>query len=112
MLRRVRESVGRWPGCCETLSFGHPAFKAGPKTFAVLETYRDLLSLCVPAGEDQDLLLGQPGFYRTPYAGHRGWVSLRLEPGTDWRLVEGLLEGAYRRVAGPRKLHAFDAARR
>ena len=35
-------------------------------------------------------------------SGHRGWVGVRLDRSPDWAEVSGIIEDAYRTVAGPR----------
>src|SRR5262245_15645899 len=72
----------------ETTSFGHPTFRVRGKTFAVLETYRGVLSLAFKAGhEHQRAFLSDARFYATPYSGKHGWVSLRIEGRLDAPLV-------------------------
>ena len=55
----------------------------------------------------QEELLKDDRFFPTPYAAHRGWVSLWINEQTDWDQVRGLLREAYRRVALKRMLQAM-----
>ncbi len=109
-LKQLRRICLQWPETLETTTFGHPTFRAGKKTLAVLETYRDELSIAFPAGAMQPVLLQDPRFYRTPYVGHRGWVSLRVSGITQWDEVEALLLQSYRAVAQKRMLKALNTA--
>jgi predicted DNA-binding protein (MmcQ/YjbR family) len=67
------------------------------------------LTLGLNVGFDrQEELLMDDRFFPTPYAAHKGWVSLRIDEQTDWDEVDGLLREAYRRVALKRMLKALD----
>ena len=105
-LQRLRRVCLALAEASETTTFGHPTFQVGKKTFAVLEEYQGVLSICVKTEPVvQAVLLGSPRFYRTPYVGRHGWVSLKVEPGrrVDWREVVELVRESYLLVA-PRRL--------
>ncbi|MBX9768525.1 MAG: MmcQ/YjbR family DNA-binding protein [Bdellovibrionales bacterium] len=93
------------------MAWGHPNFKAGKKTFAVLENYKKELSIAVKVTPliKKDLLKDHR-FYDTPYIGSKGWVSMRvhLKP-IDWKLVQNLVDTSYRLVASKRMLIQLDA---
>jgi hypothetical protein len=42
-------------------------------------------------------------YFVPPYVGHRGWLGVHLDRGTDWEEIAGVLEDAYLEVA-PAKL--------
>jgi predicted DNA-binding protein (MmcQ/YjbR family) len=110
-LERLREIRLKLPETEETVTFGNPTFRAGKKTFAVLEWYRGELSLAVKSTLiEQEMLVKDPRFYITPYIGHRGWVSLRVTAATDWEMVQDLVLDSYRRVANKRMLARLAAA--
>jgi len=49
----------------------------------------------------QDALVrNNPDCFVPPYVGRYGWVGLRLHPGTDWALVDRLLQDAHAATAG------------
>lgn len=89
----------------------HPAFRVGKKPFAIAglghETGGALVSINL--GPDaQAGLLGDPRFTRTPYIGQHGWVSVpAAEVGADE--LAALVTASWRRIAGARRLAAFDA---
>jgi predicted DNA-binding protein (MmcQ/YjbR family) len=99
-LERVRAICLGLPGTVETTSFGHPTWKARRKTFAVFEKYRGAWSVALKAdpGEQSALIETDARFYRTPYAGQHGWVSLKLQGRIPWRRLQGLLFEAHRLV--------------
>ncbi len=103
VLRKLREICLALPGASETVTFGHPTFKASRKTFAVLEEYKGELSICVLVGKRmQDVFLKDPRFYRTPYIGRRGWVSLRVHSAPlNWREVKELAAGSHELATKP-----------
>lgn len=58
VLERLRRIALALPEASETVSFGHPTFRAGKKTFAVFENYRGEDTICFKATrEDQALLV-------------------------------------------------------
>ena len=65
---------------------------------------------CAAPPGNQELLVQADAerFFRPPYVGHRGWLGVRLDRGSDWDELAGLAEDAYAEVA-PKKL--LDAAR-
>ena len=80
------------------------AIAEGPKTFSVLETYKGELSICVKVGKPmQPIFLQDSRFYRTPYVGQHGSVSLRANTKLDWKEIAGLLEGSYELVNTTKK---------
>ena len=96
VLRSMREICLALPEARETTTFGHPTFQVKGKTFVVLEEYKGELSICVAVGKlTQDLFLQDPRFYRTPYIGHRGWVSLKVHSAPlNWREIKELATGS------------------
>jgi predicted DNA-binding protein (MmcQ/YjbR family) len=92
LLPRLRRLCLRFPGAIETTSWGHPTFKAGGKTFCVLEPYQGHLTLCFRLGAaEQAARLRDPRYLKTPYVGEKGGVSLIVDEGVDWAEVEELL---------------------
>jgi predicted DNA-binding protein (MmcQ/YjbR family) len=104
ILAKLREICLRLPKTSETTTFGHPTFQVGTKTFSVLETYKGELSICVKVGKSmQPVFLEDSRFYRTPYVGQHGWVSLRANTKLDWKEITGLLQGSYELVNTTKK---------
>ncbi len=103
VLEALRKICRTLPQALETTTFGHPTFRRGRNTFAVLETYKGELSLAFKVEkEHQALFLKDPRFYLTPYIGGKGWVSLRVGGKVNWAEVRGLVEESYG-LAGLRK---------
>lgn len=93
----------RLPDTTETPAWGHPNFKVGGRTFAVLEYYQERLCLDVHVGaEKQEELLRDPRFFRPPYVGDRGWVGLHVDVPFEWDEIERLVAFAHRSLHAPR----------
>ena len=104
--RRVREPL-EWlrrralalPGTVEAEAWGHPNFKAGGRTVAAFEIWKGRPSIALLADpEEQDVLIARFGFFRTPYAGKRGWASVWVDEPAAWDVIEELLRRAHRRA--------------
>src|SRR5258706_8271656 len=96
LLPRFRRICLRLPGTTETTSWGHPTFKAGGKTFCVLERYKGHLTMCFRLSiPDAVATLASPRFLETPYVGKKGGVSLIVDTTPDWSEVEELVLKSY-----------------
>ena len=101
ILRKLRKACASLSDTTETITFGHPTFQVKGKTYAVLEEYKGELSLCVKVEKPvQGVFLEDPRFYRTPYTGKHGWVSLKVHAAPlDWKEIGELLAGSHELVA-------------
>src|SRR5262245_31582748 len=110
LLTRLRKISNQLPDVTETVSFGHPTFQTGGKTFAVFEQYKGELGLAMKVEKElQQVFLKDPRFYSTPYIGKHGWVTLRMEGAPiRWTEVRDLLRGSHRLIA-PRKLNSVSS---
>jgi len=88
-------------GSTETATFGHPTFQVNGKTFSVLEEYKSELGICVKVEKElQGIFLDDPRFFRTPYIGKHGWVTLKVcAAPLNWTEIKALVHGSYRLVA-------------
>jgi predicted DNA-binding protein (MmcQ/YjbR family) len=102
-LRRIYEPLG---GVVEERDkFGHTAIRVGKQTLAMLGVDNGVPSLGLKSDLTTQAFLVEGGkFYRTPYVGQHGWVSIN---GTvkqlDWAAIADVLVATYRAVA-PKKL--------
>jgi predicted DNA-binding protein (MmcQ/YjbR family) len=112
-LTRLRQICFALPEVQEVVTWGHPTFKAGKKTFAVYEEYKGIPSLAVSTGLDaQAALIRDPRFYVTPYIGSKGWTSLRVDGRVRWSEVRALVVASYRLAAPPRLVGALSPRKR
>ncbi len=105
ILTKLREICLALPGASETVTFGHPTFQAGKmKTFAVLERYKGELSMSFKVCKSmQPVFLEDARFFKTPYVGQHGWVSLRVNGKLDWKEIAELARGSHLLVTGKKK---------
>lgn len=95
LLPKLRAICLALPESDETVTFGNPTFRVRQRMFAVLEEYKGSVCLVVKVGKQaMGLFLEDPRFFRAPYLGQHGWVSLRLESGQDWEEIAELVSGS------------------
>jgi len=83
-------------GVEEVVAWGHPNFRRAGRTFAVFEVYRSRPCIAVQTSlDDQELLVAQFGFFKAPYTGPRGWVSLWVDGPVPWELLGDLVLKAH-----------------
>lgn len=114
ILKKLRKVCLSLPRAEETVSFGHPTFRARDgKIFAVLETYRGELGICVNVGKlMQRMFLDDPRFFRTPYIGGHGWVTLRVHAARlNWKEIRELVKESYR-LAAPNRANKIKSSSR
>ena len=115
ILERLRKVCSALPNVAEGITFGHPTFRVGGKMFCVLEEYKGELGICVKVEKElQGIFLNDPRFFRTPYIGKHGWVTLKVyATRLQWTEVKDLISGSYRLVAatGPKPQRKTTAKR-
>ena len=106
--QRVRELCLSFPETSERSSWGHPNFRAGKKTFATLERVQGRPSIAFRLDRDEVArLAARKHFFTTPY-GRGLWISVWGDVPVDWRVIAGLLQRSYRRVALKRMIAALE----
>ncbi len=99
MLERVRAICLRMPEISELVDgHGHTTFKARDKSFIMM---RDGVIHIKSTPENQELLLQDGRYFKTPYIGQHGWIGMRSP--FDWTEIADLLEEAYL-LAAPKRL--------
>jgi predicted DNA-binding protein (MmcQ/YjbR family) len=106
VLKKLRTICLRLPAATEGVSFGHPTFRIQGKMFAVLEEYKGELGVCLKVGTLlQGIFLEDSRFFRTPYIGKHGWVTLRVYAAPlDWNEIRELVKGSYQLTAPKKKI--------
>ena len=109
VLTRVRQICGSWPEVEEIIDgFGHTTFKVNGKSFIIMGENEGNASLSFKSNREiQEILLQQGRFYKTPYIGHHGWVSIKTEEQIDWNELSELIKEAYLRAAPKRVVKQF-----
>ena len=55
-----------------------------------------------------DAIIQDPRFWRAPYVGHKGWVSMDANAVADWNEVRPLVLESYRLIAPRRMVAKLD----
>jgi predicted DNA-binding protein (MmcQ/YjbR family) len=105
ILKSLRQICLALPETHEERQFGHPAWQAGKKTFALARHDGKRLTLCFWVGVDQQgLLVADARYHVPPYMGHNGWIALDVGSDCDWSEVCALSLQSYRHFALQRML--------
>ncbi|MBP1933344.1 MmcQ/YjbR family DNA-binding protein [Ammoniphilus resinae] len=103
-------------GICETLpeveeivdGFGHTTFKVKGKSFVIMGESGGSIGLSFKSDKEmQFILLQQDKFFKTPYIGHHGWVSVKTDEPIDWNELGALIKEGYLRAAPKRLVKQF-----
>ncbi|MGM0924230.1 MAG: MmcQ/YjbR family DNA-binding protein [Bacillota bacterium] len=105
MLENLRNICLALPEAVEIIDgFGHNTFKINGKSFVISGESEKGFSMSFKSDrETQELLLQKEHFFKTPYIGHHGWVSILNPAGEDWDELTDLIQEAYLRAA-PKRL--------
>ncbi|TDF96754.1 MmcQ/YjbR family DNA-binding protein [Paenibacillus piri] len=106
MLKRVRQICAPLPEVVEKIDgFGHTTMRIADKPFVFMGEKDGVPTMSFKADPFmQELLLQQDDYFKTPYIGHHGWVSVASVAKMQWDEVEPLIAEAYRRAAPKRIL--------
>jgi predicted DNA-binding protein (MmcQ/YjbR family) len=105
MLERVRRVCLALPEAVEIIDgFGHNTFKINGKSFVISGESEKGFRLSFKSDrETQALLLQKEYFFKTPYIGQHGWVSIENPEPENWDELSDLIQEAYLRAA-PKRL--------
>ena len=105
LLGALREVCARLPEVDEHVDgFGHTTFKVRKKSFVIAGMGETGAAISIKADhETQDALTRRGPYYRTPYIGQHGWISIDDPLGHDWGQVTELIVDGYRHAA-PKRL--------
>jgi len=93
----LRRECHTFAGVEEKVAWGHPTFHVGGHTIAAFEVFHGRPSIAVLATREyEDFLVKQFGFFKTPYSGKYGWVSMWVDVPAQWSLIRSLLAEAYK----------------
>jgi predicted DNA-binding protein (MmcQ/YjbR family) len=110
VLKIMRAICLKLPETHEAVHFGHPAWQAGARSFAMMRHDGERLTVCFWVGADrQNLLTADARFQIPPYIGHNGWISLDVSRHGDRNEIEALARQSYRHFALKRMLKQLPA---
>jgi predicted DNA-binding protein (MmcQ/YjbR family) len=109
-LTKVREICLSLPDTKETPTWGQPHFRVGEKIFAGCgeEDRRIVIGFKLTLTHQLEVLKDDR-FWKAPYVGHKGWVSLDASRVDDWDYVRALILESYRLIAPKRTLAKLEA---
>jgi predicted DNA-binding protein (MmcQ/YjbR family) len=100
MLDRLRKICLALPGVEESTMHGHPVFRIKDKSFCIWHGPDGEPSIALKVAKtEQSIFLEDKRFFRTPYIGQHGWISLRAEGRLNWTEIKELVAGSYRLAA-------------
>jgi predicted DNA-binding protein (MmcQ/YjbR family) len=105
VLDRMRAICLALPGAYEKVAWSAPTFRVGERQFAMwVDNHHGVgfagVWLKASEGAQEELVASDPErFYVPPYVGKGGWVGVKTDAKTDWKLLAGLLAEAYESVA-------------
>lgn len=105
-VQAIRDIALAFPEATEKETWGHPTFRVRDKIFVTHGTDdegHDVLTMKAAPGEQESLLAEGDPFFLPKYVGSRGWIGVRVDDETDWRMIAELVVDSYREVA-PRSL--------
>jgi predicted DNA-binding protein (MmcQ/YjbR family) len=84
--------------------FGHTTFKVAKKSFVIAGMGVDGHAISIKCDPvTQAHLVRRGPYYRTPYIGQHGWISVDSPLDRDWAEIRELIVDGYRRAA-PKRL--------
>jgi predicted DNA-binding protein (MmcQ/YjbR family) len=88
------------PNTRETLTWGSPHFRVGDKIFCGIGDEKGRLAIGFKLEMDHaDAVIQDPRFWRAPFVGRYGWVSMGVTPKMNWKQVKTFVEESYRLIA-------------
>jgi predicted DNA-binding protein (MmcQ/YjbR family) len=105
LLAALRTVCARLPEVREVIDgFGHTTFKVAKKSFLIAGMGEDGGAISIKSDPiTQAHLVSRGPYYRTPYIGQHGWVSIGDPLTQDWEEIEELIAEGYRSAA-PKRL--------
>jgi predicted DNA-binding protein (MmcQ/YjbR family) len=105
LLAALRELCTPLPEVDESVDgFGHTTFKVRSKSFLIAGMSEDGGAISIKSDPlTQDALVRRGPWYRTPYIGQHGWVSIADPLEHDWQEITGMIVDGWR-LAAPKRL--------
>lgn len=103
VLAKMRAICLSLPDTKETPTWGQPHFRVGDKIFAGCgeDQGKQVIGFKLEM-EHAEAVIEDPRFWRAPYVGHKGWVSMDAASIKDWDDVRAMILESYRLIA-PKK---------
>ena len=110
-LDKLRKICLALPDTKETITWGEPHFRVGDKIFCGYGDEKGKLAIGFKLEMDHaEAIVEDPRFWRAPYVGRYGWVSMDAESIKDWQDVRELILESYGLIAPKKSLAKLDGA--
>lgn len=111
LVEALRAVCARLPEVEEVIDgFGHTTFKVRGKSFVIAGMGESGEAVSIKSDPvTQAVLVRRGPFYRTPYIGHHGWISIADPLDRDWPHVQALIVDGYRLQAPKRLAESIPA---
>jgi predicted DNA-binding protein (MmcQ/YjbR family) len=105
MLKKVQTICKQLPETFEKIDgFGHILFQVNDKSFVRMGESETGVVLAIKADPfTQENLIQQPYYFKTPYIGRHGWVSIKVDDPVNDAEIDTLIKAGYR-LAAPKRL--------
>ena len=108
-LDKLRKICLALPDTKETITWGEPHFRVGDKIFCGYGDEKGKLAIGFKLEMDHaEAIVEDPRFWRAPYVGRYGWVSMDATSIKDWEDVRELILESYRLIAPKKSLAKLD----
>lgn len=112
-LKKLRAICLALPNTRETLSWGSPHFRVGDKIFCGIGDEKGRLAIGFKLEmEHADAVIQDSRFWRSPFVGRYGWVSMGVTPRMNWGRLKAFVEESYRLIAPKEKRKATGRRRK
>lgn len=109
VLKQIRELCLALPDTKETLTWGKPHFRVGEKIFCGYGEENGVASLGFKLeAAHARAIVADPRFWKAPYVGHKGWVSMDANSIEDWEEVRSLILESYKLIAPKRSIAKLE----
>lgn len=113
VFKHIREICLAFPDAVETDTWDKPHFRVNNKIFAGCGEEDGKIILGFKLGMDHAKeAIRTPGFWKAPYVGHKGWVSMDASDVSDWTFVREMVEESYKLIAPKRSLDRLSGSGR
>lgn len=105
LVAALRKACGDLPEVEDGVDgFGHTTFRVRRRSFVIAGMGEDGLTVSIKSDlANQALLTRREPYYRTPYIGQHGWISIDDPDDEQWPEVEALIHDGWR-LAAPKSL--------
>ncbi|NNF07983.1 MAG: MmcQ/YjbR family DNA-binding protein [Candidatus Eisenbacteria bacterium] len=110
ILNKLRRICLSYPDAEESETWGKPHFRVKNKIFCGFGEEEDgtpVIGFKLSMAH-QKKVIARSGFWKAPYVGKHGWVSMDASKIKDWKKVEAFVDESFRLIAPKRTLAKLE----